>query len=98
MSRVPLEDMPKFSKLACTSPACGIKHKLDEFPIGSWVFVKNPDNKFFTWKGKVAEWSQYNCPVYYRVEFGVNRENFDPCELRACADPSAQPQPTGTPA
>lgn len=68
--------------MACTSPSCGIKHVLDEFPTDSWVLVKNPRNKLFGWIGQVHSWSQYNCPVYYRVQFGVNRESFDPCELQ----------------
>lgn len=71
------------SNQRCTSPSCGIRHELDEFPAGSWVIVQNTSNKLFGWIGQVESWSQYNCPVYYCVSFGVNRENFDPCELRS---------------
>lgn len=84
---------PDLSKKACTQPTCGIKHVLDEFPIASWVFVTNVDSPFFGWIGQVDSWSQYGCPICYRVSFGVNRTNFDPCDLRKTTDPQAGTQP-----
>lgn len=74
-------DAKKLSARECTR--CGVRHKLDEFPQDSRVFVVDSDSPLFGWAGYMHSWSQYGCPITYTLTFGENKKQFDPCQLRA---------------
>lgn len=75
------------SHLCCRN--CDVKHVLGEFDIGEMVIVI--EGKHAGARGKVVSWTQYGCPIRYRVEFdgyipdpewpSFKRENFHLCEL-----------------
>lgn len=74
-------DAKKMSSLPCKR--CGERHKLDEFPQDSRVFVVDSDSPLFGWAGYMSSWTQYGCPITYTLTFGENKKHFDPCQLRA---------------
>lgn len=74
-------DSKKLSARPCTR--CGERHKLDEFPQDSRVFVVDSESPLFGWAGYMHSWSQYGCPITYTLTFGENKKQFDPCQLRA---------------
>lgn len=89
----------KLSELPCWT--CNLRHVIGQFKIGELVTALVARNVRHTLAdgddisvgefGQVIEWSQYGCPLYYRVVFprGSNewprKASFDPCQL-ASAD------------
>lgn len=70
------------SARACSR--CGLHHPVESYRVGSMVMTPRG-------LAEVLEWSQYNCPVYVRVEYADgHRANHHPCELTAYT-------PAGTP-
>ena len=88
-----MTDREAFMHSALPCDKCGEHHLLNEFDPKANEAVVVVSGKHAGARGNVISWSQYGCPVYYRVEFRngylvepkypdiKQRDNFAPCEL-----------------